>query len=259
MYATRIKVGSKVSTQACRFDHPHTTIENQRWSYKVFGPAWKDARMYGTVQAFKEGRWEVLWHYDNELMTIESRHLVKLDDNFDFASCLTKTFPGESSSYKDEKENGEICSGTQETISNDAEESTVTITCQQVSDEHLKYYLYCKPGGLNAVNVLVGKLIKTTPGELVHNHAIPDNHQKFLIVEVIGDNLHKWESYNEDKHCVGSYLTWNMKNTVLINNDCNEDYRELDKKPLVTINDTNTEYYLIHKDQENKNYKVLDS
>ena len=43
----RIRISSRVSTEAWRFDQ--TKIDVDRWSYKIFGELWRDARIIGTV------------------------------------------------------------------------------------------------------------------------------------------------------------------------------------------------------------------
>ena len=41
----RIRIGSRVSTEAWRFDH--TKVDSDRWSFKNFGEGWQDARLFG--------------------------------------------------------------------------------------------------------------------------------------------------------------------------------------------------------------------
>ena len=43
----RIKIGSRISTEAWRFDQ--TKVDSDHWSFKQFGETWQDARLYGTV------------------------------------------------------------------------------------------------------------------------------------------------------------------------------------------------------------------
>ena len=49
----RIKVGSRVSTEAWTFDNKNVELE-ERWSFTQFGEQYLDARCYGTVIG-KEG------------------------------------------------------------------------------------------------------------------------------------------------------------------------------------------------------------
>ena len=57
----RIKVGSRVTTEAWRFDKD----KKKRWSEEVFKDGWKNARVNGTV-VMKSGthHWNILWDID---------------------------------------------------------------------------------------------------------------------------------------------------------------------------------------------------
>ena len=57
---SRIKVGSRVSTEAWRFDQKSAELKD-RWSYLQFGELWMDARIVGTVEGKTGNRWLVKW------------------------------------------------------------------------------------------------------------------------------------------------------------------------------------------------------
>ena len=76
--STRIKKGSRVSTEAWRFDQ--TKIEVDRWSYKNFGETWQDARIFGTVVDKSGQKWKIKWDIDGEISTFETDKLFKEDD-----------------------------------------------------------------------------------------------------------------------------------------------------------------------------------
>ena len=73
----RIAVGSRVSTEAWRFDQKeHKHKEEDRWSYSHFQGKWRDARVYGTVESRGGGdKWEVLWDIDQSLSSMRTDHL----------------------------------------------------------------------------------------------------------------------------------------------------------------------------------------
>ena len=70
----RIKVGSRVSTEAWRFDNKNVELE-ERWSFTQFGEQYLDARCYGTVIGKKGEKWNVEWKIDKSEMAFESRYL----------------------------------------------------------------------------------------------------------------------------------------------------------------------------------------
>ena len=54
----RIKIGSRVSTEAWRFDIKHTVTE-EHWSFLTFGEKWLDSRVIETVEGKSGNRWVV--------------------------------------------------------------------------------------------------------------------------------------------------------------------------------------------------------
>lgn len=48
--------------------------------------------------------------------------------------------------------------------------------------------------------------------EVVHGHQLKGSEQKYLITKVV--NSHLYEKFDEDRHCVGSYIAWDKKNTT---------------------------------------------
>ena len=47
----------------------------------------------------------------------------------------------------------------------------------------------------------------------VHNEKIKKGYQKFLICSVYVQRAKLWDKFDEDKHCKGSCIMWNIKNT----------------------------------------------
>lgn len=75
----RIKRGSRVSTEAWRFDRKHQDIKD-RWSYSQFGEAYLDSRCFGSVERKEGEKWVIHWDIDGSLMAFESTFL-QLESN----------------------------------------------------------------------------------------------------------------------------------------------------------------------------------
>ena len=75
----RIKVKSRVSTEAWRFDRSEK--EEERWSFLYFGGTWVDSRVYGTVTGKTGERWLVKWDIDEEISSWETEVLLKESDD----------------------------------------------------------------------------------------------------------------------------------------------------------------------------------
>ena len=73
----RIKVGLRVSTNASRCDIPKTD-ETSRWSYSVFGSAWRDARIISTVLSRTSSKVIVKFDVDGQTAAFETQHLILL-------------------------------------------------------------------------------------------------------------------------------------------------------------------------------------
>ena len=54
----RIKINYLVSTEAWQFDAAKS-FECDRWSYKIFGEKWRDARVHGKVVGKCGEKWKV--------------------------------------------------------------------------------------------------------------------------------------------------------------------------------------------------------
>ena len=76
----RIKAGSRVSSEAWRCDLA-TQSETDRWSYKVFGDQWRDARIIGTALKPNGNYWSVQWDIDGQTTLINGANLVHEEDN----------------------------------------------------------------------------------------------------------------------------------------------------------------------------------
>ena len=55
-------------------------------------------------------------------------------------------------------------------------------------------------------------MYSTEPSALLHNKELLDLEGKFRIDEVLDDD---WECFYEDLHCEGSFLAWEMDQTIL--------------------------------------------
>ena len=73
---SRIKVNSRVSTEAWRFDKL-IVLDEYRWSYKYFDKKWRDSRVIGSVVSRSGDKWVVKWDLDGETNTFESSYLQK--------------------------------------------------------------------------------------------------------------------------------------------------------------------------------------
>lgn len=61
------------------------------------------------------------------------------------------------------------------------------------------------------LKLFVGKLI---PGaDIVHNVLLEGTQRKFEIIKLV--DASKWDQYDEDRHTVGTYIAWDLKNTQL--------------------------------------------
>ena len=56
---TRVKLGSRVSTEGWHFDSPTVTIDEDRRSWKVFGNKWLESTVYGPVLGKNGGKWQI--------------------------------------------------------------------------------------------------------------------------------------------------------------------------------------------------------
>lgn len=74
----RITVGSRVSTEAWRFDSQGTSTSD-RWSYIIFGEKWQNARVFGEVTKRIGEKFEVIWDIDGEKSVFEMDCLCKED------------------------------------------------------------------------------------------------------------------------------------------------------------------------------------
>lgn len=75
----RIRIGSRVSTEAWRFDSI-VKEDLDRWSYKQFGDTWRDARVFGIVVDRVGEKLLVLWDIDEETSLFETSVLTKEED-----------------------------------------------------------------------------------------------------------------------------------------------------------------------------------
>ena len=98
-------------------------------------------------------------------------------------------------------------------------------------------------------------MYSTEPGALEHNKELLDSEETFRIDEVLDDD---WEGLGEDLHCEGSFLTWEMDQTLLQEKGKTDgaSKKQLTKKKfelkimpkhLVIINSVDTLLYCLHK------------
>lgn len=77
----RIKVQSRVSTEARRFDRASVLEIKDRWSYNHFGDNWANARVFGRVVDRVGAKLLVEWDIDGERSPFEASVLHKEDDD----------------------------------------------------------------------------------------------------------------------------------------------------------------------------------
>ena len=75
----RIKIGSRVSTEAWRFDKEPVAFQ-EWWPYLRFGEPWVEARVIRTVKEKSGNWWLVKWEIDEETVSWETEFLLKEDD-----------------------------------------------------------------------------------------------------------------------------------------------------------------------------------
>lgn len=73
----RIRIGSRVSTEAWRFDNAKCLRAEDRWSFSKFGEKWPDARVFGTVTGRSGQKFDVKWDIDGETIAFEIDCLFK--------------------------------------------------------------------------------------------------------------------------------------------------------------------------------------
>ena len=76
-----------------------------------------------------------------------------------------------------------------------------------VANENGSYYL---PG--NSKKSFNATMYSTELGALEHNKELLDSEGKIRIDEVLDDD---WEDFDEDLHCEGSFLAWEMDQNLL--------------------------------------------
>ena len=64
---------------------------------------------------------------------------------------------------------------------------------------------------LNGKRLFVAERVKQT--EYVHNEKMKHGFAKFLIRTVFIQRAPSWNKFDLDKHCVGSFIMWKLKNT----------------------------------------------
>ena len=80
------------------------------------------------------------------------------------------------------------------------------------SDNGNKYHLKYKK-----VTVFLGVNEPHGENTLVHNETIPPDSWKFHITSIFIRRALKWNSFDPDIHCIGSYIIWKMVDTKKYN------------------------------------------
>ena len=87
----RIKIGSRVSTEAWRFDQ-NCEKESDLWSFKHFGVDWRDARAFGVVVGRISQKFLIKWDIDGDLTGFETESVHKEPDVGSNKETLTGMF-----------------------------------------------------------------------------------------------------------------------------------------------------------------------
>ena len=105
-------------------------------------------------------------------------------------------------------------SPTQQPLSTDSQQmssktaaATHAIVEETLSEPLIQYFLTVSGMDGKDINVMKATMFYTHPGVMVHNIPLPKTHQKFRIDDVL---LTNWEGFDEDRHCVGAFLAWDM-------------------------------------------------
>ena len=64
--------------------------------------------------------------------------------------------------------------------------------------------------------------------EVVHGYQLKGSEQKYLITKVV--NSHLYEKFDEDRHCVGSYIAWDKQNTSQNNKEIRQWLKKIQPK-----------------------------
>lgn len=163
----------------------------------------KDGRIYGRVIKVIDGNrnFAVEWDYDQQISNFMSMDKVEHEQPDTPRQCnpviTEKDFEGLA---------GDLAQGA----SNSVVETHALIEeefVEPISED--TYFLFIKDRK-ESKNCLVGKLYPSKPGILVHNKPLLNTQWKFRIYEVLETN---WEGYDEDFHCVGTFVAWDIENT----------------------------------------------
>ena len=63
-----------------------------------------------------------------------------------------------------------------------------------------------------ADEVFQGWVVETEPGEVVHHKPLEASQRKFQITHLL-EHAKKWSGYDEDIHCVGTFIAWELEST----------------------------------------------
>ena len=188
---SKVKEGDCVSIKSNYFGK-----EFEKYMHEL---GFADGIMYGQVTEVKDGNrdFTVTWDIDGQVskhMTLEKVKLESRDtpkQNVESSVVTTDDF-----------QISEQCSSKTAALTH-----ALLIEDFDVANENGSYYLLA-----NYKKCFKTTMYSTEPGALVHNKELLDLEGKFRIDEVLDDG---WEGFDEDLHCEGSFLAWEMDQTLL--------------------------------------------
>ena len=219
----RIKINSRVSTEAWQFDG-NTSFTEDRWSYSKFGKRWRDSRIVGTVVGSKGNKWEVRWDIDDSITTCETNYLVLCEKN----ESVWVQKEGESFDKSDSESEMDDdvpdknyvlqsnAASESEDFSSSAADDTleVQVNKQPSRQEENKSNKSFELADLEEVYLCSEgrKLFRAQYsfcpiGSTVHHKQVAQKQGRFLIKEILQDAT-KWSFFDEDIHMPGSFILW---------------------------------------------------
>ena len=218
----RIKVNCLVSTEAWQFDAAKS-LECDRWSYKIFGEKWRDARVHGKVVGKCREKWKVCWDIDGTESCLESGKLcLELKSNTEKPiesdkDVTSRTF-SDDSTYSDldvtDSAGGsdadyevEDLSGSSDTdFSRKPKQHEVNFSSSKSAllTEGEEVYL-CDAN----IPVFKATFCKINTDQSVHGQTIGLNQARFFITKIMKDCC-KWKNFDSDVHCIGAAILWNI-------------------------------------------------
>ena len=188
---SKVKEGDCVSIKSNYFDK-----EFEKYMHEL---GFADSIIYGRVTEVKDRNrdFTVTWDIDGQVSKHMTLEKVKLESRDTLKQIVESSV---ITTY--DFQTAEQCSSKTAALTH-----ALLIEDFDVANENGSYYLLA-----NNKKCFKTTMYSTEPGALVYNKELLDSEGKFQIDEVLDDD---WEGFDEDLHCEGSFLAWEMDQTLL--------------------------------------------